>query len=119
MPKTDWPEWVIAFIGILLGAGGISALVPLFKLKQEKQSSMVFGSEAAVKSLTTALQQSDIRVTMLEKENKTLLVFIEQLRKDVDDGKEAIIRLTTALNETRVKLNIALANSRHGTNTEG
>ena len=108
-------DWVIAFIGVFLGAGGVGALIPILKLRQDKESSMVFGSEAAVNSLTTALKQSDIRVTMLEEENKNLKMLIKQLRDDVDASKIAVINLTKTLNDTKAKLNTALANTTHGT----
>jgi predicted nucleic acid-binding Zn-ribbon protein len=109
------PNWVIAIIAVILGAGGIGAFIPLLKLKQDKESSMVFGSEAAVNSLTIALQQSDIRVTILEEENKNLKALIKQLRDDVDASKVAVNNLTKTLNDTKAKLNSALANTTHGT----
>jgi hypothetical protein len=55
---------------------------------------------------------------MLEEENKTLIVLIDQLRADVDASKEAVRKLTNALNDTKAKLNIALASTTHGTTTE-
>lgn len=114
----DEPMWIVAIVGILLGAGGVGSLIPLFRLRQDKESSMVVGSETAVNSLTIALRQSDVRVTILEEENKNLMVLIEQLRADVDEGKRAVKELTQTLNDTKAKLNFALSETKHGTKWE-
>ena len=96
--------WVIATVSLILGAGGVSALIPFLKLKQDKESAMVLGAQAAVVSLTTALKQSEDRVTKLEIENKFLTEQIEKLVRDVELAKKTMRDLTKQLNETKNEL---------------
>lgn len=102
------PAWLFGLIGLILGGGGIGALLPLLKIKQDRDSSMVVGSEIAVQSLMTALKNSDTRVTHLEEENESLKIKLDQLKAEVDAAITAVHALTEELNLTRAKLNRAL-----------
>ena len=100
----DEPTWVIAVFSLILGASGIGALIPFLKLRQDKESSMVLGAQAAVVSLTTALKQSEDRVTRLEEENRFLTTQIEKLVRDVELAKKTMRDLTKQLRQTKVEL---------------
>lgn len=104
----DEPTWVIAVFSLILGASGIGALIPFLKLKQDKESSMVLGAQAAVVSLTTALKQSEDRVTRLEEENRFLTGEIEKLIRDVEIAKKTMRELTKQLKETKIELDYIL-----------
>lgn len=95
---------VVALVGVILGGGGVGAIVPLLRFRADRDSTIAAGSEAAVQSLTTALIRSDLRVTHLEAENETLRATIEKLRTDVDRAQASVIRLSADLAETRQKL---------------
>jgi predicted RNase H-like nuclease (RuvC/YqgF family) len=105
---VDEPTWVIAVFSLILGASGIGALIPFLKLRQDKESSMVLGAQAAVVSLTTALKQSEDRVTRLEEENRFLTGEIEKLIKDVEIAKKTMRDLTKQLKETKTELDFIL-----------
>lgn len=104
----DEKMWVVATVSALIGAGGISTLIPFLKLKQDKESSMVIGAQAAVVSLTAALKQSEARVTKLEEENKFLTNEIDKLVKDVALAKKNMAELTKQLQETKKELDFIL-----------
>ena len=104
----DEPNWAIAVFSLILGASGIGALIPFLKLKQDKESSMVLGAQAAVVSLTTALKQSEDRVTRLEEENRFLTGQIAKLVKDVEIAKKTMRDLTKQLRETKTELDYIL-----------
>jgi peptidoglycan hydrolase CwlO-like protein len=104
----DEPTWAIAVFSLILGASGIGALIPFLKLRQDKESSMVLGAQAAVVSLTTALKQSEDRVTRLEEENRFLTGQIEKLVKDVELAKKTMRDLTKQLRETKTELDYIL-----------
>lgn len=106
--------WFIAIVGIVLGAGGISSIIPLLKLRQDKESSLVLGAQAAVVSLTAALKQSETRVTKLEVENRFLTEQMEKLIRDVESAKQTMRELTKKLNETKAELDIILSSQQKG-----
>lgn len=106
----DEPTWVVAVVGILVGAGGLGAFIPLFKLKHENESSIITGAQSAVISLTAALQQSEKRVTKLEEENQFLKIEIQKLVKDVEAAKKTMAELTKQLNITKVHLDNIINN---------
>ena len=81
-------EVVFIIIGLILGGGGIGALTPLLKLKQDKESFIASGSEIAVKSLISALNVANNRVTELEKE-------VVGLEQENDELKALISSLQT------------------------
>lgn len=100
--------WLIGAIGLILGGGGIGALIPLFRFRADRDSAVATGAEIAVQSLTIALQRSDTRVTHLEDENAKLRATIAELRSDVDTAQVAVRNLTRDLAETRLKLDMML-----------
>lgn len=100
----DETTWVIALVGILIGAGGLGAFIPLFKIKSENESSIIAGAQSAVISLTAALKQSETRVTKLEEENQFLKLEIQKLVKDVEAAKKTMNELTKQLNITKIHL---------------
>lgn len=105
----DEPTWVIALVGMLIGAGGFSAFIPLFRLKRENESAIIAGAQSAVISLTAALKQSETRVTRLEEENQFLKIEIQKLVKDVEAAKKTMNELTKQLNITKVHLDTILS----------
>ena len=115
---VDEPTWVIAVFSLILGASGIGALIPFLKLRQDKESSMVLGAQAAVVSLTAALKQSGDRVTRLEQENLFLTGQIEKLVRDVELAKKTMKELTKELRETKSDLDyiVRMSNNFKGDN---
>ena len=95
---------VIAIMGIILGGGGVGALIPIFKVRAERESVIIEGAESAVQSLTLALQRSDLRVEKLEKENDKLRVTVEEMRTHLDAAQTTMQILTNDLTETKTKL---------------
>lgn len=97
---------LIGLIGIILGGGGVGAIVPLLRFRTDRDLTIATGSEAAVQSLTTALVRSDARIVHLEQENEKLLSTIVKLRADVDTAQATVRALTYDLAETKRKLDI-------------
>lgn len=95
---------VMGVVALLLGGGGVGALVPLFRARADNDSTIAVGSEAAVQSLTTALDRSDRRVAQLEAENAKLRAEIADLRSDVVSAQANVNTLTLDLAETKAKL---------------
>lgn len=81
---------VATLVGLILGGGGVGALIPVFRFRADKGSVIAVGAEAAVASLTAALARSDTRVTHLEAENQMLMITIEELRIKVDDAQQSL-----------------------------
>lgn len=100
----DSSTLVIGLVGLILGGGGIGALIPILRFRADRDSTIATGAETAVQSLTTALQRSDARVTHLEAENASLRATISQLRVDVDTAQMSVRAITRDLAETRQKL---------------
>lgn len=95
---------VIGLVGLILGGGGVGALMPVFRFKSEKGNVIAVGAEAAVASLTAALARSDTRVSHLEAENQMLMITIEELRMKVEDAQRSVHILTRDLNSTKQRL---------------
>lgn len=95
---------VIALIGIILGGGGVGALLPLFRYRTDRDSVIAEGAESAVQSLTIALQRSDLRVTHLEDENHKLRTKVEELKTTIEATQAKMQTLTNDLLDTKLKL---------------
>lgn len=75
---------VIGLVGLILGGGGVGALLPVFRYKADKGSVIAVGAEAAVTSLTAALARSDNRLQKVEAENQICQVANEELKIKVE-----------------------------------
>ena len=95
---------VSTLVGLILGGGGVGALIPVSRFKADKGSVIAVGAESAVASLTAALARSDTRVTHLEAENQMLMVTIEELRIKVEEAQSSVRLLTRDLDSTKAKL---------------
>ena len=95
---------VSTLVGLILGGGGVGALIPVLRFKADKGSVIAVGAESAVASLTAALARSDTRVTHLEAENQMLMVTIEELRIKVEEAQSSVRLLTRDLDSTKAKL---------------
>ena len=85
---------VVGLVGLILGGGGVGALLPVFRFRADKGSVIAVGAEAAVTSLTAALARSDTRLQKVEAENQICQVANEELRIKV----ETLTRDFTLLN---------------------
>ena len=95
---------LIGIVGVILGGGGIGALIPLLRFRADRDTAVATGAEIAVQSLTVALKRSDDRVTHLEEENDKLRAIISELRLDVTTAQIAVRNITNDLAETKAKL---------------
>ena len=99
---------VVAIVGVILGGGGVGAILPVFRYRTDKGNIIAVGAEAAVASLTAALARSDTRVSHLEAENQMLMVTIEELRIKVEAAQESVKLLTKDLHATKTQLDTIL-----------
>lgn len=86
----DTGTLVIGLVGLILGAGGVGSLVPILRFRADRGNVIAVGSEAAVQSLTVALQRSDQRVTHLEEDNHNLRVNVNDLTATVSALKSKL-----------------------------
>lgn len=108
-------DLIIALVGVILGGSGIGAIIPLLRLRVDKDSVVATGSEVAVKSLTNALERSDRRVTHLESENETLRATIAQLRLDLELAKADVRNLAFDLANTKQTMQKIIKEERDNT----
>lgn len=95
---------VATLVGLILGGGGVGAIIPVLRFRADKGNVIAVGAEAAVASLTAALARSDSRVSNLEAENQMLLITIEELRIKVEEAQKSVVILTKDLDSTKSKL---------------
>lgn len=87
----DTDALVIGLVGLILGGGGVGAVIPVIRYRTDKDSAIAVGAESAVQSLTAALAISDQRVTKLETEMAKKDTVIERLMAKVEE-LERIVR---------------------------
>lgn len=95
---------VATLVGLILGGGGVGAIIPVLRFRADKGNVIAVGAEAAVASLTAALARSDTRVTHLEAENQMLMVTVEELKMKIESSIETIKTLTRDLDSTKNRL---------------
>lgn len=102
---VDETTIVVALVSVILGGGLTGGLIPIFKYRQEKDSAIAVGAEAAVQSLTAALQASDARVNICIKENEELRQIVGELRDKLGEAQTVIRDLANDCQDLKTKLN--------------
>lgn len=91
----DQGTLIFGLVTLILGAGGVGSLIPLFRYRADRNNVIAVGSEAAVQSLTIALERADKRVTHLEEENHKLRANVNNLRANVENLMQDLAEMKT------------------------
>lgn len=99
---------VAALFGAILGGGGVGTFIQLFRFRTDRDSAIAIGAEAAVQSLTLALNKADSRILSLEGKIKELETIIVGLERGIRASQVSSENLTGQLAVTNIKLDQVL-----------
>ena len=90
---------VATLVGLILGGGGVGAIIPVLRFRADKGNVIAVGAESAVASLTAALARSDKRLTDLEAENQICQATNAELKTKFEDLSRDFTFVKSRLNQ--------------------